>query len=789
MEVQQQIKRTLSRPENVELICQLLTDGREGLVRTALADQLCERFGFLDGQGNKQRSTCLKALRELERAGNFRLPPPLGKKAAERRKPMPRLSGQLPPVPQEVPATVNALQGLRLVLVEQEPQLLLWNDLMHEEHPRGAGPLVGRQLRYLVDSDHGWLGALGFAASALQLRDRDEWIGWNTETRRTHLHRVVGLSRFLIRPGVSCRNLASQILGMALKRLPIDFEVHYGFRPCLVETFVEPPYAGTCFKAANWQWIGQTQGRGRQDRDRRREESIKTIYVYVLEPAFREAMGITASCHEPLPALALGEGLDGSDWSHKEFEGAPLGDKRRTQRLIDSAGVLARQPGRAFCGVVDGDKAAIKGYYRLIDTPNDSAVTMAAILQPHRKRTLQRMKTQETVLCIQDGSSLNYSGLAQCEGLGNIGTNQTGVQSRGLQLHSTLAVTTEGLPLGVLRAEATAPEPCSKPDARRSTAIAIEQKRTFSWIKGLRDCQEVADRLPNTRLISVMDREADFFELFDEQHRTPSVDLLVRAKFNRGLIEGVKLFDAVSATAVRERFRIQVPRRSACPKKGKQEARPARRQRMAEVGLRYHRVELQPPLRMRDRKPITLWVMQVLEEQPSAEVEPLQWYLLSTVAIGSAQQAQECLVWYCLRWRIEDWHRVLKSGCRIEDLSHHTVERLRRAIAINLVIAWRIMLMTLLGREQPDLPPGLLFSDLELKVLGAVAKKKRMRPPDNLGDAVRLVAKLGGYLDRNNDPPPGHQLMWQGYAKLQMLCEGYELVAISEDDPFGVHLE
>jgi hypothetical protein len=623
-----------------------------------------------------------------------------------------------------------------------------------------------------VGSDHGWLGALGFAASALQLRDRDAWVGWDVETRRTHLHRVVGLSRLLIRPE-GCRNLASHILGVALKRLPVDFEARYGFRPWLVETFVEPPYAGTCFKAANWQRIGQTQGRGRQDRDRRREESVKAIYVYVLEPALRETMGVAAPCREPLPALGLAEGLDGGDWSHQEFAGAPLGDKRRTQRLMDSAGALARQPGRAFSGVVEGDRAAMKGYYRLIDTADDSAVTMAAILQPHRERTVRRMKARETVLCIQDGSDLNYSGLAQCEGLGNIGTNQTGAQSRGLHLHSTLAVTTEGLPLGVLRAEATAPG--SKPDVRPGTAIPIEEKKTFSWIKGLRDCQEVAGQLPDTRVISVMDREADFFELFDEQRRTPGVDLLVRARHNRGLIDGMKLFDAVSATAVRERFRIQVPRRSARPKKSRHKARPARRQRMAEVSLRYHRVELQPPPYLRDREPVTLWIIQIVEPQPPAEVEPLQWYLLTTVDIGSSQQARECLAWYCLRWRIEDWHRVLKSGCRIEDLSHHSAERLRRAIAINLVIAWRIMLMTLLGREQPDLPPDLLFSDLELDVLGAVAKKKRLRPPANLGDAVRLVARLGGYLDRKNDPPPGHQLMWQGYTKLQMLCEGYAL--------------
>ena len=134
-----------------------------------------------------------------------------------------------------------------------------------------------------------------------------------------------------------------------------------------------------------------------------------------------------------------------------------------------------------------------------------------------------------------------------------------------------------------------------------------------------------------------------------------------------------------------------------------------------------------------------------------------------------------CLSWYCLRWRIEDWHRVLKSGCRIEDLAHHSAERLERAIAINLVIAWRIMLMTLLGRACPELPAEALLSDIEVTVLSAFAKQNRIKPPANLGDAVRLVARLGGYLGRNNDPPRGHQIMWQGYAVLQMMCLGFSL--------------
>ena len=167
--------------------------------------------------------------------------------------------------------------------------------------------------------------------------------------------------------------------------------------------------------------------------------------------------------------------------------------------------------------------------------------------------------------------------------------------------------------------------------------------------------------------------------------------------------------------------------------------------------------------------------MHILEPSAPEDTKPLEWFLLTTCALHSIDDAQACLRWYCLRWRIEDWHRVLKTGCRIEDLAHHSAERLERAIAINLVIAWRIMLMTLLGRACPELPAEVLLSEIEVTVLNVFAKQNRIKSPDNLGDAVRLVARLGGYLGRNNDPPPGHQLMWQGYTVLQILSIGFSL--------------
>ena len=339
-----------------------------------------------------------------------------------------------------------------------------------------------------------------------------------------------------------------------------------------------------------------------------------------------------------------------------------------------------------------------------------------------------------------------------------------------------MAVAPNGLPLGVLHSQCIAPE--SKSEGRRpASAVPIEQKKTFVWIEHHRDLLEVARGMPGTRLIEVCDREADFFEMFDEQRQQPRVHLLIRAQHDRNITaEPLKLFAAVRQSPVQSVVRVHIPRQSARPKKSKQKARPKRPGREADLSVRFMRIQLRAPDYHAGKEPIDLWIVHALEESPPPDTKAVEWFLLTTMEIAAPEDAERCLRWYCLRWRIEDWHRVVKSGCRIEDLAHETAERLRRAIAINLVIAWRIMLMTLLGRETPELPADVLFSDVELRTLRAYAKKRGLAAPVLLGEAVRLVAKIGGYLGRNSDPPPGHQLLWQGYTKFQFMCAGFALV-------------
>lgn len=226
MERQHQIKRTLSTPESIEVIRGLLAQ-RVHASRSSVALATCEHFGFVDGRGRAQTAGCVKALRELERAGHFALPAPASCGRGRNTVAQARRLGYPVAEPCDVPAQAGDVQGLALVKVETLDQLRLWNELMACEHPQGPGPLVGAQMRYLIQSDHGWLGGLGFGAAALNLADRDRWIGWDGHVRRQHLHRVVGMARFLIRRSVRCHNLASRVLGMSLRTVASHSPSHF----------------------------------------------------------------------------------------------------------------------------------------------------------------------------------------------------------------------------------------------------------------------------------------------------------------------------------------------------------------------------------------------------------------------------------------------------------------------------------------------------------------------------------------------------------------------------------
>jgi len=262
----------------------------------------------------------------------------------------------------------------------------------------------------------------------------------------------------------------------------------------------------------------------------------------------------------------------------------------------------------------------------------------------------------------------------------------------------------------------------------------------------------------------------------------------VRAQYNRRL-EGKerKLFDELKASKAKATIETLIPRqrwKKAKRNKSGQEGMPARE---AVLTLRYQEVTLRPPRSdLRGKGVIKLWAVCAREKKPPAGAKRIEWFLLTTEKVESAEDAARMVEFYTRRWRIEEWHRVLKQGCKVQEYQNETAERLKRAIVIDAVIAWRIQLMTLLGREVPDLPCEVFFDQWEVKVLEALEARKRKRgkkPPFTLGEAIVLVAKQGGYLGRRSDPPPGAETIWTGMIRLYDRAVGFELATLLHARP------
>lgn len=753
------IKQTLELPENSKLLRRLL-ESNPALTRTALATELCRHLDLRDPKGDWQIATAAKALRQMEAQGLVRLPPPAHR--GPRRWSPSRLSRAVAR-PSAMPERLDAVQGLKLVEVTEPAQLRIWNELMLREHPLRACRLVGRQLRYLILSEHGWLGGIGFGSCALYLESRDEWIGWSDAQRVEHLGRVINMTRFLIRPCVRCDNLASHVLGLCARRVGDDYERRYGVRPWLMESFVESEkYTGSCYQAANWIQVGQTKGRGRTGAPDE-GKSIKDVYLYPLVSDLRKEVGVKPPVVE---AMEPASGLDSAGWAEQEFGDCELGDKRLNRRVVKIVGEQATKPGASYSEACGGDLDALNGYYRFLNAEHEE-LDLAGLLQTHRSQTLRRMKDKETVLLIQDTMDLNFSTRSECEGLGIIGTNQTGAQSKGLQLHSCLALgADDGLPLGVVRLDGLAPESAKGKDPDRP----IEEKDSNRWLVTFKDGADLAARLPDTRFVSVADREADIFELFDlhRQLAGKKPELLVRAKCDRRLEDTErKLFEELAQAPLAAKATLEVPRQRAKIGKPSKPGRPALPERQAEVEVRFKEVAIIAPAKpqTRGRQPLRLWAIYLVEKNPPPKATPLEWLLLTTIQVASVKQALKCIRWYCRRWRIEEWHRVMKSGCKVEEHQNHSAEALLRAIALDAIIAWRIMLLALLGREQPEVPCELVFDSTECEVLAILAQKKSL----TLGEAITTIAKLGGYLNRKCDRYPGYEVLWKGYIQFRAM--------------------
>ena len=446
-----------------------------------------------------------------------------------------------------------------------------------------------------------------------------------------------------------------------------------------------------------------------------------------------------------------------SKWVAAEMQTLDLGDKRNNARALHLMSALAAQPACSI-PVACGSKSQAKAAYRHLDLDVDAQRWLAA----HYQSTAERAGAYPFVYALSDTTELEFA--VDAEGAGPLDSSFC----RGLKAHHVLAVSPDGLPLGLVDQQVWArdAEEIGKRHTRRSRAP--KEKESWKWMSAAEAAEE---RLPKgVGVVYVADREADVYSVLAAERR-PGMEFLIRAAHNRRLKDSEyrTLMEAVEGAPVLGNRTLTVPRTKTWP------------EREATLEIRSAPVTLLPPkngTNGKDLGPVRTTVVLAREAgEVPAGVKRLEWLLLTDRVVGSLEEALWCVNGYALRWRVERFHFTLKSGTSVEKLQLETADRLKRALAIYSIIAWRLLSLTYLARVEPDAPCTQVLEEDEWKALVLMQPAKRgVKPalvPPSIREAVRQIAAWGGFLGRKGDGEPGVKSLWIGWRRFMDYTDAY----------------
>lgn len=483
-------------------------------------------------------------------------------------------------------------------------------------------------------------------------------------------------------------------------------------------------------------------------------------------------------------------------WLQEELVTADLGDKRLVSRFALLLERMAHQPSLKFTAACRG-RAEVEAAYRFLDNP---AVDEHRILAPHRDATLDRIRAQPVVIVAQDTTELDVT--RKHERMAGAGPLND-ASRLGFYDHALLALTPEKLVLGVVSADlwardadAFARDAAQKRADRK--AQPIEQKESGRWLEGYRHACQVAQEAPTTTVVSVCDSEGDIYECFLEGPPGPGArkaEWIVRACQSRALAPGppagesslpATLRERVATAPVLRQLTVEVSRREPKSKDARKRKQP-RSARTARLTVQAARVALRGPYRPGGKlADVAVNVVLVREIEPPPGEEPIEWLLLTSLPIDTVEQVLLVIDYYCCRWQIEIYFRVLKSGCKVEESQLETAERFKAYLALCMIVAWRVLYALTLGRECPELPCEVVFEADEWRAVYAVVKNEAPpEVPPPLGEMVKLVASLGGYLGRKCDGEPGPKAMWVGLQRMADLARAWRASAQHGPRPGG----
>ncbi|ELL2068272.1 IS4 family transposase, partial [Salmonella enterica] len=406
-------------------------------------------------------------------------------------------------------------------------------------------------------------------------------------------------------------------------------------------------------------------------------------------------------------------------------------------------------------------------------------VTADKIMAPHKEKIIERTQQFERVLVLQDTTELNYSGQKKKQGVGP----RRHEAERDLFIHPQLVISESGVCLGIyddyqwFRKELKTQKQSRKEITNDSLHKKhISEKETGRWIEGYKKSTELANCCPDTQVISVSDREGDIYDLFEcaEKKNGIKADWLVRMKCIKRA--------TMNISGYRDNLLLNERVMQICPQQIVEFTLPEGRgqpSRKVQQELRLARLTLHPPTGRRGKlrcSPVTVTVLLAMEINPPENVKPLTWWLMSSVSPDELTEPAQLIQWYLLRWQIEVFFKILKSGCQVEKLQLETFERTRNCLALYLIIAWRILYISSLYKVEPEGTSTLIFEKKEWEYLWILVENTP--PPEDIPSirtSVLMLARLGGYLARKNDSPPGPKSIWSGLMRLMLSINAIEI--------------
>ena len=459
-------------------------------------------------------------------------------------------------------------------------------------------------------------------------------------------------------------------------------------------------------------------------------------------------------------------------WVVRELAGCSFADERLNKRLHKLVAQIGSAMGQSI-PLVCQDWANTKAAYRFF---SNDRVSEADILAGHFQSTRDRtVATGGPILMLHDTTEFTYQ-RESTDAIGitksiNSGRDKAGrVRSHtvcGILMHSSLAVTTEGLPLGLAAVKFWTRKKFKGTAALKKkinpTRVPIEKKESIRWLENIQQSTELLG--DPGRCVHIGDRESDIYELFCTAHEG-GTHFLVRTCVDRLAGDGGHtIADEMEEAAVKGLHRIDVRDSNGDADE-------------AVLEIRYRKIRVLPPIGKQKRYPaLTLTVIHAQERGTPKSRKKIDWKLITDLPVGSRADAIEKLEWYALRWKIEVFHKILKSGCKAEESKLRTAQRLTNLVSVFCILSWRVFWMTMLNRSAPHALPTLALTETEIAVLDRLASDKQHARLKMLSHYLTKIARLGGYLARANDPPPGNTVMWRGLARLTDIVLGATLGA------------